>query len=106
MLAHAVDYGPTALWITMLRICGLRSQGSLWITMLRICRLGEEMWGWRYRSPLPLWRGWVLHASHPADALLVLTGEGEETVQGDTAPCGTTDRDAAAPHLLTHALRE
>ena len=24
-------------------------------------------------------------------------------MQGDTAPCSTTDRDAAAPLLLTHA---
>ena len=30
-------------------------------------------------------------------------GEGGQTMQGDVAPCGTTDRDAAAPLLLPHA---
>ena len=28
MLSHAVDYGPAALWITMLRICGLVECGG------------------------------------------------------------------------------
>ena len=29
-----------------------------------------------------------------------------QAMQGDVAPCGTTHRDAAAPLLLAHALRE
>ena len=30
-------------------------------------------------------------------------GKEEQGMQGDSAPCGTTDRNAAAPLLLTHA---
>ena len=91
MLVHAVDYGPdgpvdyacwcmlwitglTALWITMLRICGLCERGSLWITYAGACcgfpslscsgayirtlgRAGEGVSSVRHAAK-QLWRWW------------------------------------------------
>ena len=47
---------------------------------------------------------WITHA----DACWGFGERGEvgQEMQGDSAPCGTTHRDAAAPLLLAHALRE
>ena len=99
-----------ALWITRLTLLWITGLTALWITMLRICGLvdyGRRCGGWL--RPHALQAGLVLHASHPADAPLVLTGErreGGQMMQGDAAPCGTTHRDVTTPPLLTHALRE
>ena len=101
-------------YIRACRPCGLRSQGllwitgfALWITMLRICGL-VECGGWLRPHTPQAGLSPARHASCGCSSGVHggCGGEGREggqTMQGDAAPCGTTDRDAAAPHLLPHA---
>ncbi len=100
----------TPLWITMLRICGLRAS-HLWISQhfglgriyphLRCCGL-VECGGWLRPHTPQAGLSPARHASCGCFSGAHGRG-GEQEMQGDIAPCGTTHRDAATPLLLTHA---
>ena len=123
--AHLWITHLTVLWITGLRPCGLRCcasvdyacrarcglrlQSSLWITLaglavdydathLWISGLGRRCGGWlRPHTPqagLSPARFASCGCSSGAHG-----GGGGQEMQGDIAPCGTTDRDAAMPPL-------